>query len=41
MGNDEQEWVRDVIDRWLSANGPTIGITLALACALGSLLLTN
>lgn len=38
MGFDELEWVREVIDQWLSANGSIIGIVVALLLALGSLL---
>lgn len=37
MGFDELEWVREVIDQWLSANGSIIGIVAALLLALGSL----
>ena len=38
MGFDELEWVRDVIDRWLSANASTLALAAALLFAIGSLL---
>lgn len=38
MHFDELEWIRDVIDRWLSQNGASLGIGVALAFALASLL---
>jgi len=41
MGFDELEWVREVIDQWLSTNGSLIGIVVALLLALGSLLVAR
>jgi hypothetical protein len=38
MGFDELEWVRDLIDQWLTANGPLIGIALALFFVLATAL---
>lgn len=30
MGFDELEWVREVVDRWLSANGPWLVLLLGI-----------
>jgi len=38
MHFDELEWVRTVIDRWLCANGPTLGVAVALVIAIASML---
>lgn len=41
MGWDEMEWVREVIDRWLTDNAMGLGLALALAFAVASFLLSN
>ena len=41
MGFDELEWVRDVIDQWLTANGSTLALVVVLLFALGSLVFGN
>lgn len=41
MGFDELEWVREVIDQWLSANGSTLAIAAAVVFAVASLLVGN
>jgi hypothetical protein len=41
MGFDELEWVREVIDRWLSANGSTLALAAAVLFAVASLLVGN
>ncbi|MFO1145193.1 MAG: hypothetical protein U1E33_00925 [Rhodospirillales bacterium] len=41
MGFDELEWVREVIDQWLTANGSTLALAAALLFALGSLIFNN
>jgi len=41
MGFDELEWVREVIDQWLTANGSTLALAAALLFALGSLIFGN
>jgi hypothetical protein len=38
MAFDELEWVRDLIDQWLTANGPLIVIALALFFAVATAL---
>ena len=41
MGFDELEWVRDVIDQWLTANGSILALVVVLLFALGSLVFGN
>lgn len=41
MEFDELEWVREVIDRWLSDNAPLIVLAAALLLALANLFLTS
>ena len=40
MPFDELEWVREVIDRWLTDNATHLALGAALLLALGSLLLS-
>jgi hypothetical protein len=41
MGFDELEWVRDVIDQWLSSNGTTFALVAAALFAAGSVMFNN
>lgn len=38
MNFDELEWVRDVIDRWLSEHAMDLAVAVAAALAFASLL---
>ncbi len=41
MEFDELEWVREVIDRWLSENALQLALVAAVLLALASLLVTS